>query len=124
MKEIKIQGYIRNFGVRAVTLADTAPIIDALNAQGVDRIHTPVEVIIRIPEPRREWVSEWYEEAIRRQCHQGIIIRHCKNATFVYENGTGICASSAPRHGDKYDYKTGIAVAYAKVMNEPIPDYI
>ena len=125
MKEFKIQGLIRTFGVRIATrLTDMDPIIDALNAQGIDRINDPVEVIIRIRDYRKEWVSEWYEKAIRRQSRQGIIIRHCKDATFIYENGTGVCASSAPRHGDKYDYKTGIAVAYAKVMDEPIPDYI
>jgi len=123
MKEFKIQGCIRHFGVRAVTLADTAPIIDALNAQGIDRITTPVEVIIRVPEPRRDWVNKWYERAMMAAENWDIFIKHCKQSTFICTCDCEI-ASSAPRHGDKYDYKTGIAVAYAKVMDEPIPDYI
>ena len=123
MKEFKIQGCIRNFGVRAVTLDATAPIIDALNAQGIDRINDPVEVIIRVPEPRRDWVNKWYERAMMAAENWDIFIKHCKQSTFICTCDCEI-ASSAPRHGDKYDYKTGIAVAYAKVMDEPIPDYI
>jgi len=125
MKEFKIQGLVRTFGVRIATpITDMDRIIDAIEAQGVDRINDPVEVIIRVPEPRQDWVNKWYEKAIRRQNRHGLIIRHCKDATFIYDSFYDACASSAPRHGDKYDYKTGIAVAYAKVMHESIPDYI
>ena len=123
MKEFKIQGCIRNFGVRAVTLDATAPIIDALNAQGVNRINDPVEVIIRVPEPRKDWVNKWYDRAMKAAENWDIFIKHCKQSTFICTCDCEI-ASSAPRHGDKYDYKTGIAVAYAKLKGEHIPDYI
>jgi len=124
MKEFKIQGLVRTFGVRIATpITDMDRIIDAIEAQGVDRINDPVEVIIRVPEPRQDWVNKWYERAMMAAENWDIFIKHCKQSTFICTCDCEI-ASSAPRHGDKYDYKTGIAVAYAKVMDEPIPDYI
>lgn len=128
MKEFKIQGLVKTFGVRiATSITDMDHIIDAIEAQGVNRINDPVEVIIRVPEPRQDWVNKWYERAMKAAFDGRIFIRHCKQATFICTWGcVSECemASSAPRHGDKYDYKTGIAVAFAKLTDEPIPDYI
>lgn len=43
----------------------------------------------------------------------------------VYSSCNGIqTATARPVHGDVYDDDTGIAVAYAKVMGETIPNYI
>jgi len=128
MKEFTIQGLVRTFGVRIATpLSDMDRIIDAIEAQGVNRINDPVEVIIRVPEPRKDWVNKWYSRAMTAAQNWDILISHCKQSTFICAYAcTGHCemASAAPRHRDKYDYKTGIAVAYAKLKNEPIPDYI
>lgn len=125
MKEITFTGFIRPQFIRAAD-DESRDILRNLY-KGLQDEYQEVEVIVRVWDPqdlRKDWIDLWYMKAINRQGWGGIIIRHCKDATFVYENDTGICASAAPRHGDKYDYKTGIAVAYAKVMDEPIPDYI
>ena len=86
-----------------------------------------VEVIIRVHDPRQDWIDKWYAMAKTSECDGDIFIRHCKETTIVVAYGAvdyHEIACSAPRHGDKYDYKTGIAVAYAKTCHEPIPDFI
>ena len=127
MKEFKIQGLVVRFGVYAIATADMDRIISAVAAQGIDHCNDPVEVIIRIPEPRQDWVNKWYDRAMKAAENWDILIKHCKQSTFICAyacTGDNEMASAAPRHGDKYDYKTGIAVAYAKLKGEPIPDYI
>ena len=130
MKEIKIKGLVRSRYLR--TSVD-----DNLSRQAIydlyenllhsGRIDEKMEIIIRIPEPRNDWVNEWYAKAMMAASNCDIFIRHCQQATFICQYGTYAddeMASSAPRHGDKYDYKTGIAVAYAKLRHQPIPDFI
>lgn len=88
-----------------------------------------VEVIVRVHDRRQEWIDKWYKAAKAAEKTGRLVIRFCKDAVFMYvvnypSNGWSRCASAAPRHGDKYDQHTGIAVAYAKIKSEPIPDYI
>ena len=130
MKEIKIKGLIRPSYLRP-------DVDDKLSRQALRELYNnllgsqetqkEMEIIIRIPEPRKDWVNEWYAKAMKAADDGDIFIRHCQQATFICEYGAYAddeMASSAPRHGDKYDYKTGIAVAYAKLRHQPIPDYI
>ena len=98
-----------------------------LRDQGIPASGMEVEITIRVHDKRRDWIDLWYSNAMEAQEYGNILIRHCQQATFIckrcaYANNE--VASAAPRHGDKYDYKTGIAVAYAKVCNQPIPDFI
>lgn len=81
-----------------------------------------VKVIIQYEDPRQEWIDVWYTYAREDERTKTITIKHCKDATFIM--GMAQCASAAPRHGDKYDQHTGIAVAYAKLCGEKIPEYI
>lgn len=86
-----------------------------------------VEIIIRARDPRQDWIDEWYNDARRAEKEGTIIIRHCKDATFVCATqyiSAYDAACAAPRHGDKYNQRTGIAVAYAKFCGTGIPDYI
>ena len=127
MKEFKVQGYIDRFGVGSKDYQAILNIAKWATAHGINRTETPVEVIIRIPDQRQEWIDKWYADARAAEDECEIFIRHCKQSTFIclYCCGRDVeLASAAPRHGDKYDYKTGIAVAYAKLLGRPIPDYI
>ena len=130
MKEIKIKGLVRSSYLRT-------DVNDKLSRQALYELYedlrskletgTPVEIIIRVPEPRKDWIDLWYRKAMAAVNEGHIFIRHCQQATFICRWSAYLeedFASAAPRHGDKYDYKTGIAVAYAKLEGKPIPDYI
>ena len=78
-----------------------------------------VEVIIRVHDRRQEWIDKWYTEARRSDVH---LIFH--KDVVIAHNDFGRIATAAPVRGDKYNRHTGIAVAYAKLCNESIPDYI
>lgn len=78
-----------------------------------------VEVIIRVHDRRQEWIDKWYTKAIRGDD----FLAFRKDVVIAY-NDLGEIATAAPVRGDKYDRHTGIAVAYAKLNGEPIPDYI
>jgi hypothetical protein len=90
------------------------------NMRGLFKNMNPhVEVIIRVPDPRQDWIDKWYTEARRSGVH--LIFR---KDVVIAHNDFGNVATAAPVHGDKYYRHTGIAVAYAKLCGEPIPDYI
>lgn len=78
-----------------------------------------VEVIIRVHDRRQEWIDKWYTKAKEARVH--LIFR---KDVVIAHNDFGDIATAAPVHGDKYYRHTGIAVAYAKLCGEPIPDYI
>lgn len=78
-----------------------------------------VELIIRVEDPRQDWIDKWYTKAIRGDD----FLAFRKDVVIAY-NDFGEIATAAPVRGDKYDRHTGIAVAYAKLNGEPIPDYI
>ena len=83
--------------------------------------------------PRKQWIDSHYDDAIAAaqtldDYNTNIAhIKFCKDVTIFirhWENNDDDIGVAAPRHGDKYDRKTGIAVAYAKAMGEAVPDYI
>ena len=98
------------------------------NMQGLSEHKNPhVEVIIRVRDPRQEWIDKWYAEAKEDEKNGEILIKFCKDVTVICVYATNSLqeiACAAPRHGDKYDQHTGIAVAYAKLCNAKIPDFI
>lgn len=98
------------------------------NMRGLFKNVNPrVEVIIRVRDPRQEWIDKWYAEAKKDEKDGEILIKFCKDVTVICVYATEDpqeIACAAPRHGDKYDKHTGIAVAYAKLCNAKIPDYI
>lgn len=75
---------------------------------------------ISIPDPRGDWIKKWYKKA--KENNDVAFCRH-KTATICVSCWGGIAVSDVCK-GDTYDYKTGIAVAYAKFCSEPIPDFI
>lgn len=87
-----------------------------------------------LPDQRQQWIDNHYEEAKdvanSTDCYDGkplAHIRFCKDTTIFVRHwisDNDDIGIAAPRHGDKYDRKTGIAVAYAKAMGEAVPDYI
>lgn len=68
---------------------------------------------------RQKWIDHWFDEyRFDRAAHMATM----NNITAIEVYGAvGI---SKPSRTDKYDEKTGIAVAYAKAMGRKIPDYI
>lgn len=68
---------------------------------------------------RQEWINYWYDE-FRSNFHARINTMNNITAVAVH----GQIGISKPSRTDKYDKKTGIAVAYAKAMGDDIPDYI
>lgn len=127
MKEYKITGILRPSSI-SPTIGNNA--MYNMIRQEASREVGPnplVEIIIRVREPRQEWIDEWYAKAMTAEVDGDVFIKHCKEATIAVSYGANVhdeIVCSAPRHGDKYDYKIGIAVAYAKLMGKPIPDFI
>lgn len=75
---------------------------------------------LSVPDPRGDWIKKWYKKAKE---DNNVAFYHHKTVTICVSCWGGIAISDV-RKGDVYDYKTGIAVAYAKFCNEPIPDFI
>ena len=123
MKEIKFNGYVRSYGVRAMG-SDLHIVNDLYNRLG-DEYARECEVTIRIRDKRQEWIDKYYNLAKRMANAGTYVIKHCKEVCYVIPcNYAGDAASATPRHGDKYDYKTGVAVAFAKAFGDRVPDYI
>lgn len=73
---------------------------------------------------RRDWVEERYFKYL---CHPNATAMHKDDVTVValYSRDTGIqMATAVCLSGDKYEADVGIAVAYAKLRGEHIPDFI
>ena len=84
-----------------------------------------IEVIIRAYDPRQEWIDKWYSKAGDAESFDEVSFAFVKDGTVCISREEGDCFTvAAPRKGDKYDRKTGIAVAFAKFCGEKIPEYI
>ena len=125
MKEIKFEGYLRPNGVRAKCADATRKAIeDAVRSYG-DIRDLECEVIVRLRDHRQEWIDRYHDRAMKAIDLGLYNLQFCKDTTILVErNPFPTITTSAPRHGDKYDRKTGIAVAYAKQLHDPVPDYI
>lgn len=73
---------------------------------------------------RNQWVEKWYFKYL---AHPNAIFKLIDTTTVVslWNRATGVhIATARCMPGDTYDSMVGIAVAFAKLCNEPIPDYI
>lgn len=76
---------------------------------------------LSIPDPRGDWIKKWYRKAKE---NDDVVFYHHKTVTICTTGWSKNIAISDVCKGDTYDRKTGIAVAYAKFCDEPIPDFI
>ena len=73
---------------------------------------------------REQWIDMWYAEYLNRYDTDCLVVgKRTIVATYDEYNGMRI-GTSYPIHGDEFDARTGIAVAYAKAIGIAIPDYI
>ena len=73
---------------------------------------------------REHWINMWYDEYMNYYDTDSLVVgKRTIVATYDEFNGMRI-GTSYPIHGDEFDARTGIAVAYAKAIGVAIPDYI
>lgn len=73
---------------------------------------------------RDQWAERWFLKYI---AHPNATAKVVGTTTVValYNRSNGVqMATSVCLPGDSYSYEVGIAVAFAKLCNEPIPDYV
>ena len=121
MKEYKFTGKIRPSSIYIDNDSRIYELYQRMKSSNLN-----CEVTIRVPDPRQDWIDLWYRRAMTAVDHLGsCVLRFCKDTTIMVErNPFPNITTSAPRHGDKYDRKTGIAVCYAKMRGATVPDYI
>lgn len=86
-----------------------------------------LKITIEVSDPRQAWIDDWYNRAKTAEDNGCAFIKYCRDTTIVVAYGTECLNEiglSAPRHNDKYDRKTGIAVAYAKTVGAIVPNFI
>lgn len=114
----KIKAYDKLF---ALKVTEDKQFRDLLRRLGEGR---EVKVTIQYSDPRQEWIDKWYKRAVDA-ADEFVIFRFVKDGVVCIPILEPEYAEvAAPRKGDKYDRKTGIAVAFAKTRNEEIPEYI
>lgn len=105
---------------RAVSDKELSEISGALNNEFLTR-----ETVRREAKQKRsQWVEKWFRKYLS---HPNATARVIDTTTIVAlcNRSSGIqIATACCMPGDTYDYDTGVAVAYAKLCQEPIPDYI
>lgn len=74
-------------------------------------------------EKRKKWIERFTRERLVH-CAKVEVLGRTTAVSYKDCYGTVHLGISHPSPKDKYDKDTGIAVAMAKAMNQPIPDYI
>ena len=102
--------------------------ITVASSAELTEIHTALdnEVAARrlMMQMRDQWAETWY---IKYLAHPNATAKVIDTTTVValYNRSTGLHIATAHcMPGDAYNPKVGIAVAFAKLCNEPIPDYV
>ena len=73
---------------------------------------------------RKDWVTNHYWDFMGHP-HATVHISEKRTIVAIYNRCEGVRIGTAyPINGDVYDNETGVAIAYAKALGEPIPDYI
>lgn len=119
MKEYKMDMWCGYTSLRAVS-KEAIKILKSIADTHYDE---KVEVIVRIRDHRAEWIERFYTAAMHDVNQHLCTLSFCKDVTIMH-NFSGVLVTAAPRHGDKYDRKTGIAVCYAKLCGKDIPEFI
>ena len=105
--------YPVNFSLNSLTDKQLADLIENAEKEQADRANR-----------KARWVRETYAQYLR---HPNATCTQIDNTIIVSvysrANGLRMCCS-IPRHGDKFDRMTGVAVAFAKACGEPVPNYI
>ena len=73
---------------------------------------------------RKKWIGDYFFAYLN---HPNAAAIRVDNTTIVaaYERDNGMHIGTAkPVHGDVFDEKVGVAVAYAKAFNTRVPDFI
>lgn len=120
MSELAFIGKIDSY-LKTIKIEDEKGLNDLVRKLGNGR---KVKIIIQYEDPRQEWIDKWYRRAVAA-ADDTVIFRFVKDGIVcipVYDPEN--TAVAAPRKSDKYDRKTGIAVAFAKTCDEKIPEYI
>ena len=117
-KEVKVKAWRGTAGNLVLSSKDMPPYL----REKVNKLKLGDDFILTlsVPDPHGDWVKKWYKKA--KENHDVAFCRH-KTATICVSCWGGIAISDVHK-GDTYDYKTGIAVAYAKFCSEPIPTFI
>lgn len=119
-KEIKVKAWRGTYGNLVLSSKDMPPYLQ----KKVNKLK-PMEnftLTLSVPDPRGDWIEKWYRKAKE---NDDVVFYHHKTVTICTTSwGKNIVAISDVCKGDTYDRKTGIAVAYAKLCDEPIPDFI
>ena len=105
------------FSVSRLTDSDLVTLFNACASEMASREE-------RKAKQREHWIEMWYAEYLNRYDTNSLVVgKRTIVATYDEYNGMRI-GTSYPIHGDEYDARTGIAVAYAKAIGIAIPDYI
>ena len=73
---------------------------------------------------RAKWVREMLDKYLRHP-HSAYMQIGEVTVVSTYSRYEGLCIGRArPVNNDKYDLEVGMAVAFAKAIGAPIPDYI
>ena len=106
-----------SFSVSHLTDSDLVTLFNACASEMTSRED-------RKSKQREQWIDMWYNEYLNRYDTDCLIVgKRTIVATYDEYHGMRI-GTSYPIHGDEFDAKTGIAVAYAKAIGIVIPDYI
>lgn len=106
-----------SFSVSRLTDSDLVALFNACASEMASREE-------RKSKQREHWIEMWYAEYLNRYDTDSLVVgKRTIIATYDEYNGMRI-GTSYPIHGDEFDAKTGIAVAYAKAIGIAIPDYI
>ena len=104
-----------------------AAMIDRQNVKGVQlsmntQGSTLIMKLYETVEMKRFWIDHWLNEYFN-DSHASVPV-DCGKLCFVYDLRTNECGVARCSSQDEFDLKTGVAVAYARLRGEPIPDYI
>ena len=106
-----------SFSVSRLTDSDLVALFNACASEMASREE-------RKSKQREHWIEMWYAEYLNRYDTDCLVVgKRTIVATYDEYNGMRI-GTSYPIHGDEFDARTGIAVAYAKAIGIAIPDYI
>jgi hypothetical protein len=106
-----------SFSVSRLTDSDLVALFNACASEMASREE-------RKSKQREHWIEMWYAEYLNHYDTDCLVVgKRTIVATYDEYNGMRI-GTAYPIHGDEYDAKTGIAVAYAKAIGIAIPDYI
>lgn len=106
-----------SFSVSRLTDSDLVALFNACASEMASREE-------RKSKQREHWIEMWYAEYLNRYDTDCLVVgKRTIVATYDEYNGMRI-GTAYPIHGDEFDARTGIAVAYAKAIGIAIPDYI